>query len=282
VIAAAGNAAGWISGGAFNPAIGLGLDLSDFGSGFGWCLPYIVTQLIAGAVAALAFRFIRPSEFVEPGAEILYGRQLLSRCVAEFIGAFFIVMTVGLNVLKGVVQVDDNTNPINETAVFSISSCVMVMVYALGSCSGGHLNPAVTMAVYCAGRNKINLKEAGLYMASQSLGGICGALVYVFVSGGRSFALGPYEPFTWNGVVAAEFVFTWLLAYVVLCTATLREENSSHSKDIFGLAIGWCCTFSCVHSHTDLHTRIHTGIHTYIQAHIHTGRQIYIHTWPHI
>jgi aquaporin Z len=120
----------------------------------------------------------------------------------------------------------------------------MVMVYALGSCSGGHLNPAVTMAVYCSGRNKITLKEAGMYMGSQILGGLFGALIYVFVSGGASFALGPYEPFTWNGVVAAEFVFTWLLTYVVLCTATLREENSSHSKDIFGLAIGQCA--ACV------------------------------------
>ena len=43
--------------------------------------------------------------------------------------------------------------------------------------------------------------------------------------------------FTWSGVIVAEFVFTFLLCFIVLTTATVK--NMSHSKDIFGLAIGF-------------------------------------------
>ena len=63
VIVAGGNAAGWISGGAFNPAVGLGLDISDTASGFGWSMPYVLAQCVGGAVSAAAFRWMRPNEY---------------------------------------------------------------------------------------------------------------------------------------------------------------------------------------------------------------------------
>lgn len=237
VIVAAGNAAGWISGGAFNPAVGLGLDVSEFKSGFGWCLPYIMIQMIAGAVSAYAFKFIYAKDFLPSGDRLQEWQELGSKLVAEFIGTFFIVLTVGLNVVQGPAFHD--SNPINETAVFSIASAVMVMVYAMGPVSGGHLNPAVTTAVFMSGRNKISPKEAGYYMLSQYFAGIMGACAYAFISGGDTFPLGPYSEFTWLGVFAAEFCFTFLLTFVVLCVATLRSGAGAHTQDQFGLAIGF-------------------------------------------
>merc|ERR1719194_99445 len=44
--------------------------------------------------------------------------------------------------------------------------------------------------------------------------------------------------FGYGGVAFAEIVFTFVLCYVVLCVATVREP----SKDMFGLAIGSCVT----------------------------------------
>eukprot|EP00281_Chroomonas_sp_CCMP1168_P034160 CAMPEP_0206241946 /NCGR_PEP_ID=MMETSP0047_2-20121206/16787_1 /ASSEMBLY_ACC=CAM_ASM_000192 /TAXON_ID=195065 /ORGANISM="Chroomonas mesostigmatica_cf, Strain CCMP1168" /LENGTH=638 /DNA_ID=CAMNT_0053666917 /DNA_START=107 /DNA_END=2020 /DNA_ORIENTATION=- len=238
VIMAAGNAAGWVSGGAFNPAVGLGLDVSDSrNSGFGFCLPYIVTQCFAGTIAGIAFQFIRAREILAEGVELPEWHDTMSKLMAEFIGTFFIVMTVGLNVVQGPAFVSNN--PINETAVFSIASAVMVMVYAMGGVSGGHLNPAVTFAIYISGRGKISLKMSLLYMLSQTLAGLTGSLAYVFISGGITFGLGPYSGFSWLGVFAAEFVFTFLLTFTVLCVATLRPNAGSHTKDTFGLAIGF-------------------------------------------
>merc|ERR1719377_182540 len=51
---------------------------------------------------------------------------------------------------------------------------LMVMIFALGSVSGAHFNPAVTLAVLLSGRNRILFVDALAYMIFQILGGICG------------------------------------------------------------------------------------------------------------
>merc|ERR1719486_1353052 len=67
---------------------------------------------------------------------------------------------------------------------------LMVMIYALGSVSGAHLNPAVTLGVLLSGRNKINPLDALAYMIFQILGGICGAFTYRYITG-EAFFLKP-------------------------------------------------------------------------------------------
>merc|ERR1719329_1133203 len=51
----------------------------------------------------------------------------------------------------------------------------MVMIYSLGSVSGAHLNPAVTLVVLLSKRHKITPHEAFAYMLSQSVGSILAA-----------------------------------------------------------------------------------------------------------
>ena len=169
VIVAGGNAAGWISGGAFNPAVGIGLDVSDMSAGFGWSFPYVFAQCVGGAVAAFAFKWMRPAEYGEESAPTSF-RAVYGRYVAEFIGTFFLVLTVGLNVLQGYnpdIPAEDKDAVFNDAAVFSIGASLMVMIYSIGNVSGGHLNPAVTIAIFCTMRNKITAKDAINYIISQ-------------------------------------------------------------------------------------------------------------------
>merc|ERR1719486_1761554 len=121
------------------------------------------------------------------------------------------------------------------------------MIYALGSCSGAHFNPAVTLAIICSGRGKCPPVEGGAYMGIQILGGIVAAFCYSGIHHGRTFPLTPGEfvastgvkvEFGYGGVAFAEIIFTFVLCYVVLCVATVREP----SKDMFGLIIGSCVT----------------------------------------
>merc|ERR1719158_457258 len=63
VIVAGGYAGGPISGGAFNPAVAFGIDVSSAGLGFGWCFAYLGYEMIGAGLAAILFRFIRPEEF---------------------------------------------------------------------------------------------------------------------------------------------------------------------------------------------------------------------------
>merc|ERR1719478_331721 len=64
VIGAGGYGAGHISGGAFNPAVALGIDLSSaLEHGVFWGPIYVVFELIGAVLAALLFRIVRPDDF---------------------------------------------------------------------------------------------------------------------------------------------------------------------------------------------------------------------------
>merc|ERR1712232_432995 len=147
--------------------------------------------------------------------------------MGEFLGTFVLVLTVGLNVLGA-----------STAGAFSIAASLMCMIFALGSCSGAHFNPAVTVAILTAGRDKITPKDSAMYMVVQILGGLCAACTYSFMKGGKTFQLKP-DAHGWADVCVAEFIFTFVLAFVVLSVATAKNDHLSH---FFGFAIGMCVT----------------------------------------
>src|SRR6202043_634220 len=65
---------------------------------------------------------------------------------------------------------------------------VVGFAYAYGHISGAHINPAVTLGVWAAG--KIDAMRAGAYVAVQLAGGILGALALRWVLGGTATGLG--------------------------------------------------------------------------------------------
>jgi len=222
VIIAGAYGAGAVSGGCFNPAVALGIDVSSAGLGFGWGFAYAGYELLGAALAYGAFRVVRPDDFGESD-----DYSLGTRLVSEFIGTFFLVLTVGLNVLG------KSAGP-----VWSIAASLMCMIYALGNCSGAHFNPAVTLAIIAAGRDKCKPSDGAAYMGVQILGGICASFTYAAMHHGATFALAPGKGFNFGHAAVAEIVFTFVLCYVVLCVATVKEP----SKDMFGLAIASCVT----------------------------------------
>ena len=131
VIVAGGYAGGGVSGGAFNAAMAFGIDVPSAGLGFGWSFAYLAYELIGAALAAGPYRVVHPEEY-SPGTTATLG----VKCCSEFIGTFFLVLTVGLNVLGK-----------SPAGAWSIAASLMCMIYALGAVSGAHFNPAVTLAI---------------------------------------------------------------------------------------------------------------------------------------
>jgi aquaporin Z len=147
----------------------------------------------------------------------------MSRYLMEFIGTFFLVLTVGMTVLE-----PGGAGPL---APLAIGSVLMVMVYAGGHISGGHYNPAVTLAA--VGRGATTLQVAAGYWVVQLAAGAVAALVVGYLKGGpavapTTFAAGP--------ALVAEFLFTFALCMVVLHTATAK---ATEGNSYFGLAIGF-------------------------------------------
>jgi len=208
-----------VSGGILNPATTIGVDLAGAGHGFGKSLIYASFQMLGGMAAASLFRVARPEDFDEL-------RTPRTRLYCEFIGTFALVLTVGMTVLAK-----------TPMAVLAIAGSLTAMVYSLGDVSGGHFNPAVTLAVLVSGQDQeLGAKRAGFYSLTQILGGVLAALTYCIIHRGNAFPLGPGAGYSMNAAVFAEMFFTAILAFVVLSTAVLRTK----STHLFGFAIGLC------------------------------------------
>ena len=142
--------------------------------------------------------------------------------LVEFIGTFFLVFTVGSAVLLGGQDV---------ISAISIGFVLMVMVYAGGHISGGHYNPAVSLAA--AIRGALPISQIIPYWVAQILGGIFGAiLINLFVLDTPYPECCGYNPIA---LIIGEFLFTFALCYVVLQTATTRQLEGN---SFYGLAIG--------------------------------------------
>jgi aquaporin Z len=241
VIIAGAYGPGAISGGCFNPAVAFGVDASSFGKGFGWCAIYTVFELLGAVAAAGAFYLVRPEELeAKERPETGFSYELKEKLIAESIGTFMLVLTVGLNVLVE-----------SKAAAFSIAAALMCMIYAVGDISGGHFNPAVTAAIFCRdtrGRASkdnspppppMSAKDAGCYVGAQLAAGLAAGLMYALVHGGVTFPIGPGPGFGWGAVAVAEIVFTFVLCFVVLSIATVKENPS---PELTGFIIGSCVT----------------------------------------
>src|ERR1700739_4570089 len=101
----------------------------------------------------------------------------MNKYLAEFIGTFFLVLTIGCAVIG------HGAGPLAPVA---IGSALMVMIFAGGHISGGHFNPAVTLGVWL--RGKCEAKDVAPYMIFQIMGAVLAALTVNFLKGGDVIA----------------------------------------------------------------------------------------------
>ena len=148
----------------------------------------------------------------------------MQKYLVEFIGTFFLVLTVGCAVIGGA----------GAMAPVAIGSALMVMIFAGGHISGGHYNPAVTLGAFL--RGACPAKDVPAYMIAQVVGGVVAALAVGFLVGESK---APMALPNVGAVLLAEFLGTFALVYVVLQTATAKGTNGN---SFYGLAIGFTVT----------------------------------------
>ena len=146
----------------------------------------------------------------------------MNKYIAEFIGTFFLVLTIGCTVMAG------GTGVIPPLA---IGSALMVMVYAGGHISGAHYNPAVTIGVWLRGR--CSAADVGPYIGAQLAGAGAAAYAAMFLRPDYVHTAGAVSM---PRALTAEALFTFALVYVVLNVATSRNTQGN---SYFGLAIGF-------------------------------------------
>ena len=141
--------------------------------------------------------------------------------LVEFIGTFFLVLVIGLTVISP---------GAGAMAPLAIGFTLMVMIYAGGPISGGHFNPAVTLAAFL--RGKCLAKDVMPYWLAQFFAAGIASQLVLYLKAGSAISAASIQV---TPALLVEFLFTFALAFVVLSVATSKK---SAGNSYFGLAIG--------------------------------------------
>ena len=158
--------------------------------------------------------------------------MMKSKFLAEMIGTMVLVlMGCGAAVMNG----GATSVAAVLTIAFAFGLSVVAMAYTIGSISGCHINPAITLGVWLSGR--MPASEAGVYILAQVIGGILGSAILWGITGMMGLEGTGANGFAEShlaGALVAEAVFTFIFVLVVL-----GSTDSKNSTPRFaGLAIG--------------------------------------------
>jgi aquaporin Z len=141
----------------------------------------------------------------------------------EVIGTFFLVFTVAVSGFSH-----------SAFTPLAAGAALMVMVYAGGHISGGHYNPAVTLAALW--RRRIGFGDAVAYWIVQFVAGVVAGWVARAVVNPRVVTTLHPSGHALTATAVVELLFTFALCYVVLNVATSKDQVGN---SFFGLAIGF-------------------------------------------
>eukprot|EP00121_Abeoforma_whisleri_P006937 Awhi_evm1s6317 len=181
--------------------------------------------------------------------------------MAEMVGMFFFLFVslaaVNSTFLQNNAYINNVLIPVNGEApdtwatlrvdgvlsiAFGFGMSILCLAYSLGHISGGHFNPAVTLACVCFGG--MNVFVGFFYWVAQMLGGLAGAgIVYACWPRGvtdlTQMGLNALSPgVSTAGGFFAEFFGTALLCFVVFGTA-ISPKGSKGVTHMAPLAIGF-------------------------------------------
>jgi aquaporin Z len=167
----------------------------------------------------------------------------MKKSLAEFFGTFWLVLGgCGSAVLAAGFPVN-GIGFLGVALAFGLT--VVTAAYALGSISGAHLNPAVTIGLYFGGR--LDAKEILPYIVSQIAGAIAAAAVLYIIATGNGSAIGDFaangygehSPGGYSMVAAlvTELVMTFMFLLIIL-----GATDEKAPKGFAGLAIGLALT----------------------------------------
>lgn len=169
----------------------------------------------------------------------------MKRYIAEFIAAFFLVFAgTGAIVADhqlAVILVRDSFGILGVALAYGLA--LTVVIAAIGGISGGHANPAVSIAFYISRR--LSAKDLGGYVVAQLAGGLVAALLVarIFVqeaveaTGSGVPALSAGTDLLQGGLI--EVLLTFMLVFVIWGVAV----NPKGAKIIAPLCIGLTVTF---------------------------------------
>lgn len=167
----------------------------------------------------------------------------MKKYLAELLGTFLLVFLGTASVVLGGLATD---LPIGQGFIgLAFGIGVISAAYAIGPVSGAHLNPAVTVGVFLAGR--MPASDVIGYIVAQVIGAIIATLALVIICSGHAtpitnFGANGWDPNTWStiGAFIVEVIATFTFVIVILGVTAEK-----HSTAFAGLVIG--LTLAAIH-----------------------------------
>ncbi|MGL5069420.1 MAG: aquaporin [Sarcina sp.] len=160
---------------------------------------------------------------------------MAKKAIAEFIGTFVLVFIGPATAVLG--------GGINGVGILGIAVAfglaLMGMCYSIGTISGCHINPAVSVAMFI--NRRMSFKELVYYIISQCLGAIAASgVLYLILKAGKmpldNFGQNSFGDFTWWGVLLTEFILTFIFVLVIL-VVTGKKGNAAFAGVVIGFVL---------------------------------------------
>ena len=151
----------------------------------------------------------------------------MQKYFTEFIGTFFLVLTIGL---AGGAEHD-------HFAFIAVGAMMTALVYMGWHISGAHFNPAITLGVFI--RKGIDIKEAGIYWGVQLIAGLAAAALAGILIMDDSFVFDFVRPGKGDNLIKAVLVETLLTYLLTLVYLNVARKESTGNNSYYGLAIGF-------------------------------------------
>lgn len=155
--------------------------------------------------------------------------------IAEIIGTFVLVLFgTGTAVLGGGIE---GVGILGISMAFGLS--IVAMAYCIGTVSGCHVNPAVSIAMFV--NKRINATELGLYIVGQLIGAVLASLtLYYFLVQSSlpttNFGQNSFGALGMGGAFVVELILTFVFVLVII-VVTGKQGNASLAGLVIGLTL---------------------------------------------
>lgn len=162
----------------------------------------------------------------------------MKKYISEFVGTMFLtLLACGVAVIVGC---DTAAGVVATSLAFGL--VIVAMAYSIGNVSGCHINPAVSVGMYIAG--KMNLKECLKYVIAQILGAFAGsALLGLTLGSFTALGANGFGGVLPNGMkvtliiaILVEVLLTFVFVTTIL-GVTDKKENGHATGLVIGLTL---------------------------------------------